>query len=138
MFLTLSLLSLVTFAALAVATAAAGMDVTLGHLAAAAFAVELLALLYGALALMVGAASGRSGLALAVAGAAAVAAYLANVLGSLVPALAPLRQASPLYQYAAVDPLRHGLTFEHAAPLAITAALLVAAAVAAFTRRDLH
>lgn len=71
MFLTLSLLSLVTFAALAVATAAAGMDVTLGHLAAAAFAVELLALLYGALALMVGAASGRSGLALAVAGAAA-------------------------------------------------------------------
>jgi ABC-2 type transport system permease protein len=138
MFLTLSLLSLVTFAALAVATAAAGMDVTLGHLAAAAFAVELLALLYGALALMVGAASGRSGLALAVAGAAAVAAYLANVLGSLVPALAPLRQASPLYQYAAVDPLRHGLTFEHAAPLAITAALLVAAAVVAFTRRGLH
>jgi ABC-2 type transport system permease protein len=127
----------VTFAVLAVSTAVAGMDVTLGHLAAATLGVELLALLYGSLALAVGAASGRRGLALAVAGAAAVAAYLANVLGSLVPALAPLRQASPLYQYAAVDPLRHGLTFAHATPLALSAAVLIAAAVAAFTRRDL-
>lgn len=133
----LVLLSLVVFSALAVSTAAAGMKVTLAHLAAASAATGLLALLYGAIAIAVGAASGRRVLAIAVAAAAAAAAYLANALGSLVSALAPLRQASPFYQYSVVDPLRHGLTFAHTTPLAVAAALLIAVAVVAFSRRDL-
>jgi ABC-2 type transport system permease protein len=124
-------------AALAASAAAAGLDVTVGHLAAAAAATGLLGLLYGAIALAVGAASGRRGLALAVSGAAAGAAYLANALGSLVGALTPLRQASPFYQYGAVDPLRHGLTFAHASPLAAGTVFLIAVAVVVFARRDL-
>lgn len=132
-----ALLSFVAFASLAVSVAAAGLDVTVGHLAAAAAATGLLGLLYGAIALAVGAASGRRGLALAVAGAAAGAAYLANALGSLVDALTPLRQASPFYQYGAVDPLRHGLTFAHATPLAAGTVFLIAVAVVVFARRDL-
>lgn len=132
-----ALLSLVAFAALAVSVTAAGLDVTVGHLAAAAAATGLLGLLYGTIALAVGSAGGRRGLALAVAGAAAGAAYVANALGSLVGALRPLRQASPFYQYGAVDPLRHGLTLAHATPLAVGSVALVAVAVAAFARRDL-
>jgi ABC-2 type transport system permease protein len=132
-----ALLVVVIFVALAVATRLAGMDVTLAHLAAAAAATGLLGLLYGAIALLAGAATGRRGTALAIAGAAAAAAYLANVLGSLVDALMPLRQASPFYHYAAVDPLRHGLTFAHAAPLAVATAVLIAAALAVFERRNL-
>lgn len=132
-----ALLAAVVFVALAVSATAAGLDLTLGHLAAAAVATGLLGFLFGSIALAVGAASGRRGLALAVAGAAAGAAYVANALGSLVGALHPLRQASPFYQYGAVDPLRHGLTFAHAAPLGAGAAALVAVAIVAFSRRDL-
>ena len=62
---------------------------------------------------------------------------VANALGSLVPAVSSLRQASPFYQYAAVDPLRHGLTLAHSGPIAVAAAALVAVAVVAFDRRDL-
>ena len=131
------LLSLVTFVALAVSSTAASLDIAVGRLAAAAAATGLLGLLYGSIALAVGAASGRRGLALAVAGAAAGAAYIANALGSLVGALKPLREASPFYQYGAVDPLRHGLTFAHAAPLGLGTVVLVAVAAVVFARRDL-
>jgi ABC-2 type transport system permease protein len=131
-----ALLVLVVFASLAVSTRIAGMAVTVPHLAAAAAAVGLLGLLYGAIALAVGAATGQRSLAYAVAGAAAVAAYLANALGSLVPALSAVRQASPFYQYAAVDPLRHGLTLRHSGPVAVGVVVLVAVAVWAFDRRD--
>jgi len=137
LFVQLVLLAAVLFVALAVSTSLAGMDVTVAHLAAGAAAAALLALLFGMLALAVGAATGKRGLALAVAGGAAVAAYLANALCSLVGALAPLRQASPFYQYSVVDPLRHGLVFAHAAPLAVGALALVVVAAFAFNRRDL-
>lgn len=132
-----ALLTFVVFAALAVSNIAAGLDLAVGHLAAAAAATGLLGFLYGSIALAVGAASGRRGLALAVAGAATGAAYVANALGSLVKALSPLRQASPFYQYGTVDPLRHGLTLAHATPLGAGAVAIVALAVFAFTRRDL-
>ncbi len=132
-----TLLAIVAFASLAISTAAAGLNINAGHLAAAAAATGLLGLLYGSIALAIGAASGRRGLALAVAGAAAGAAYIANALGSLVSALKPLRDASPFYQYGTVDPLRHGLTFAHATPLAVGTIVFIAAAVTAFTRRDL-
>ena len=135
--LLLAVLAMVVFVALAVSTSLAGMGVSIAHLAAGAADAGLLALLFGMLALAVGAATGKRSLALAVGGGAAAAAYLVNALASLVGALSPLRQASPFYQYSAVDPLRHGLTFAHATPLAVTALLLVAAAVVAFDRRDL-
>jgi ABC-2 type transport system permease protein len=137
LFVLLVALAAVVFAALAVSTSLAGMGVSVAHLAAGVADAGLLALLFGMLALAVGAAAGKRGLALAVAGGAAAAAYLLNALGSLVGALSPLRQASPFYQYSTIDPLRHGLAFAHATPLAATALLLVVAAVVAFDRRDL-
>lgn len=132
-----ALLAFIAFASLAVSTTAAGLHISVGHLAAAAAATGLLGFLYGSIALTIGAATGRRGLALAVAGGAAGAAYVANALGSLVDALRPLREASPFYQYGTVDPLRHGLTFAHATPLGAAAVALVAVAVVAFARRDL-
>jgi len=133
----IALLVLLTFAVLAISCSIAAMNVTVAHLAAAAAAAGLLALLYGSIALAVGAATGRRGPALAVAGGLAVAAYLANALGSLVSALSPLREASPFYQYSVVDPLRHGLTFAHATPIALGALLMTAIATVTFNRRDL-
>jgi ABC-2 type transport system permease protein len=133
----LAVLALVLWSALAVGTRLAGMDVGLGNLGAASFDAALLAFVYGALAMLVGAATGRRGLAIALPSAAAVAAYLVNALAVLVAGLDPVRKASPFYHYAAGDPLRHGLSLGHTAVLVLVALALASLAPPALARRDL-
>ena len=115
---------------------AVAMDVSVAHLAAATASAVLLALAYGALALLLGAATGRRGLTVAVVAAAAVAAYLVASLAPLVGALEPAKLASPFYHYSASDPLREGLAAGHSLLLlgiAVAAGLL---APFALERRD--
>jgi ABC-2 type transport system permease protein len=133
----IGLLALVLWVSLLVGVRAVSMDVSAAHLAGATTSAALLALLFGALALLLGAGTGRRGVGIGVAAAGAVAAYLVNSLAALVDALDPLRKASPYYHYAASDPLRHGLSLGHAAFLVVLAALAAAAAVLVFDRRDL-
>lgn len=113
-----------------------GMHVSLAHLGAATASAVLLALLYGALALLLGAATGRRALSASVAAAAAVAAYLVSSLAPLVPSLDAARLVSPFYHYAASDPLRHGLDPAHALLLVACAAAAAALAPLALARRD--
>lgn len=114
-----------------------GMDVSAAHLAAATASAALLALGFGTVAFMLGAATGRRALAIGVATAGAVAAYLVNGLAGLVDALRVPQKLSPFYHYAVGDPLRQGLALDHS--LVLVAIVLAAAAVgvAAFERRDL-
>jgi ABC-2 type transport system permease protein len=131
------LLAAVLWASLVVGVAIVGMDVSAGHLAAATASAALLAFAFGAIALCVGAATGRRGVAIGVAAAGAIAAYLVSSLAVLVDFLEPFRAVSPFYHYVASDPLRHGLGLVHAgflAALAVAAALLAAAL---FDRRDI-
>jgi ABC-2 type transport system permease protein len=131
-------LGAVLWAALAVAVRAAGMDVSLDHLTAATTDAVLLALGFGSIALLVGSATGRRGLAIGVTAAAAVAAYIISSLAALVDFLELARKASPFYHYAIADPLRQGLSAEHA--LFLVAVVAVAAVLAPFAleRRDLR
>lgn len=131
-----ALIAVVLWAALAVACALASMDIGVGRLASAAADAALLAILYGAIALLVGAATGRRAVAIAVAAAAGVAAYMVNALAALVDALGPAQKASPFYHYAAGDPLRHGLSLGHTALLLAATVVVAAAAPYAFSRRD--
>jgi ABC-2 type transport system permease protein len=131
-------LAFALWSALAIGTAIAGMDIGRGKLAAATLDAALLALLFGVLAVLVGAATGRRGVAVAVPAAAAVAAYLVNALAAIVGALEPVQKASPFYHYVAGDPLRRGLALDHTALLALTAVGLALLAPVAFGRRDLH
>lgn len=133
----LAFLGAVLWLSLAIGTALTAMEIGLTNLAAATFAAALLALLFGVLAVLVGSATGRRGLALAVPAAAAVAAYLVNALAAIVGALEPVRPLSPFYHYAAGDPLRHGLTLDHTMALVIVTAVLAAIALPVFSRRDL-
>jgi ABC-2 type transport system permease protein len=133
----IAVLAFVLWLALLVGVEAIGMNVTPGHLAAATFAAALLAFVFGAIALFLGAALGRRGAAIGIAAAAAVAAYLLSSLAELVGFLEPLRAASPFYHYAANDALRTGLAVEHIGFLLLLAAAAVGAAVVAFERRDL-
>ena len=130
-------LGFVLWVCLAVGARAVEMHVALVKLAAATGSAVLLAVAYGAIALLAGCAAGRRGLAIGVTAAAAVAAYLVNSLAPLVPALRGVQKASPFYHYAVENPLRAGVQPVHLLLLAALAAAAAAAAVVAFLRRDL-
>ena len=134
----LVLLSLVLWTSLLVGVEAVDMKVSAMHLAAATTSAALLAVAFGSIAVLVGAATGRRSLAIGVPAAGAVAAYLVSSLAALVDFLDTVKLASPFYHYAASDPLRHGLDLEHAGFLALL--VLVAAGLAPFSleRRDLQ
>jgi ABC-2 type transport system permease protein len=130
------LLGLALWMGLAVSAAPVHMDLNLGRLAAATLSAVLLGVAFGALALAVGAATGKRGLSTAVASVAGIVAYFLNSLAPLVASLQPYRKLSLLYYYIGADPLRNGLNLGHAAVLVGVSALLLALAMLAFQRRD--
>jgi ABC-2 type transport system permease protein len=122
---------------LAAGAAAVKMDINTGHMAEATFAAALLAILFGALALALGCATGNRGLSTGVASALGVATYLLNALGPTVEGLEPYRKLSPFYYYIGADPLVNGLNGTHLAVLVGLTVVCLAAALVAFERRDL-
>ncbi len=134
----IALLSLVLWLSLLVGVEAVGMDVSPAHLAAATASAALLAVAFGAIAVLVGAATARRSLAIGVPVVGAVAAFLVNSLAALVDFLDPVKLASPFYHYAASEPLRHGLALDHAGFLVLLAVLAGVLAPLALERRDLQ
>jgi ABC-2 type transport system permease protein len=132
-----ALLGLVLWASLLVGVEIVGMDVSAANLAGATCAAALLALSFGAIAVLAGAISGRRSVAIGVPAAVGVASYLISSLGSLVDSLEFARKASPYYHYVASDPLRHGLALVHVGYLIGIGIIAIALAVLAFERRDL-
>lgn len=130
-------LGAVLLLALWIGTSAASMDIAVANLLSAVTGAVLLALAYGALALLVGAATGHRARAIAVASGLAVAAYLVNALAPLVDALDSVRPASPWYHYAASDSLRSGLELGHTLVLAGVLVVVGALVPLVFARRDL-
>lgn len=114
----------------------AGMDVPVANSAAALGHLALLGIEFGALALVVGAWTGRVGLTRTIPAMTAAALYVVNALGTLVDWLEPLRGFSPFFQYSGHDPLHAGLSIPAAVVSVVSIVLLVAAAVWAFRRRD--
>jgi ABC-2 type transport system permease protein len=130
-------LGLVVWLSLWVGARAVGMDIAATKLGAATASAVALAVAYGAIALLVGCATGRRGLAIAITSAAAVAAYLLNSLAPLVDLPDPVQKVSPFYYYVGDNPLRSGLDPLHVLVLLGIAAVGAAAAVVAVRRRDL-
>ena len=113
------------------------MALPVGKVAAAMLHLGLLGLVFGALALAVGAATGRLGLSRGVPAVAAVVAYVVNGLGGFVTWLEPFQAWSPFYQYAGHDPLRNGVSAVGVTIAVATVALLTLVAAWSFERRDL-
>lgn len=109
-----------------------------GRLAAATVSVALVGLLFGALALCAGAATGRRGTAIGVPAVAAVASYLLVALAPLADWLEPWRAVSPFYYYASYDRLVDGFDWGAAGVLALAAAVFASVALVAFDRRDVR
>ena len=133
-----ALLMLVLWVSLVAEGAAAGMKVPVANSAAAVLQLGLLGIEFGAVALLAGCATGHLAFSRAVAGFAAAAAYLVNGLAQLAGWLRPIRPASPFYQFLGHDPLRNGVWLNALPAMAVTALILVAAAVATFRVRDVR
>ena len=130
-------LGLVLWIGLVIGSHATSMKVSAAHLGAGAAAAVLLGIAFGTISLLIGAASGKRGLALGLSAALAVIAYVVNSLAPLVSSLEPLQKLTPVYHYTASDPLRNGLEASHVAVLAGIALVAAVLAVAAFDRRDI-
>ena len=131
-----SLLGLVLWGALVVGGWIGGIGVGAGRLAAAVLVAVLLALTFGTLALLVGCATGRRGLAVSVATIAAVVTYLLDGFSALVEALEPTRLASPWHYYASDEVLRTGLEPGNLLLLFALVTVFSAGSILAFDRRD--
>jgi len=130
-------IGVVTWGAIVLAGLAFDMGLVPGRVAAATFSAVLVALVFGSLALAVGSATGRRGLAVGVAGAAALAAYLVFSLAEVLSWLGTIQKASPWYYYGDSAPLLHGLEWAHAGVLAGIVVGLVVAGALVLERRDL-
>lgn len=130
----LAMLTAVLFLSIALPAPLFSLDIGAGPVAEACLASYLLALVYGAVALLVGAATGRRAPAIGVPAALAVGGYLVDGLGRSVDVLEPWRVLSPFAH--AGNPLADGVGTGIGVLVALAAAA-VAASLPLFTRRDL-
>lgn len=114
----------------------AGMELPPAKIAAVMLHLALLGLVFGGLALALGAATGRPGLAKGLPAVLAVVLYIVNGLGGMASWLEPFQSVSPFYQYAAHDPLVTGVSWPAALVSTATVIALLAVAVVGFRRRD--
>ncbi|MEX2133834.1 MAG: hypothetical protein WEB67_06785, partial [Acidimicrobiia bacterium] len=96
----------------------------------------LMGLLFGSLAILVGAITVRGGLTFSVSAAVAVFVYLAKCLAPQVDALAWMQNLSPFHWADGTSTLRDGIDPANTLLLAGVSAVLVAGAAFAFNRRD--
>jgi len=111
-------------------------EIGVANLAAASAHLALLGVFFGALALAVGAATGRRGLVYAAVAVIGVGTFLGNNLGPTIEGLAWLRDISPFHYYAGGMPLRNGLQVVDAVVLGAASLALVVAGGFVFDRRD--
>jgi ABC-2 type transport system permease protein len=109
-----------------------------GPLLGATAGVALLGLLFGTLALLIGAFTGSRGTALGLTSAAAGNTYLIDSFAPNVHWLHPARYTSPFFYAVGDNQLQAGLSLGWAAILVITTLVFALAAVLAFNRLDVH
>lgn len=132
----LAALGVVLFAAVMVFSPVFGLGIAATDAATGSLSMTLLGIEYGWLALAVGAATGRRGLAIAVSSALAVAGYLLYAAGALVEAVGPWQPLSPFHQALEGGPLGAGLPLAYGW-LVLGAVLVLIAALPVFHRRDI-
>ncbi|MFJ8579305.1 ABC transporter permease subunit [Micromonospora sp. NPDC093277] len=126
----------VWLAMLAIRSGARLEDISVTEFAAQCAALALLTIAFGTIALTVGAVTGNRAVTLGVTAGIAVLSYATRTMAGLV-GVDGLRHLSLFQYYDGGEPLRHGFQWGHLAALVGVTALLLAAAVRAFDRRDL-
>jgi ABC-2 type transport system permease protein len=134
----LMVLGLAIFAGTALGAVSVDMDLSTVNLAAASFSGALLGLVFGTLALAIGAATGRRGTSLGVSSGDALVAFLIQTLAPIVGWLEPFHPLTPFYYNAESQPLVNGLHWGHAGVLLGLSGLFVLIALVTFRRRDIR
>jgi ABC-2 type transport system permease protein len=114
------------------------LHIDIGHLVGVTAGVLLLAVDFGALAMLIGAATGSRGTALGITSALAAAAYIISSLAPVVHWINPLRYSSPFFYAVGDGQLVRGLDPGWAAVLAGIAVVLGIATAKAFERLDVR
>jgi ABC-2 type transport system permease protein len=128
----------VTFLGVAAGSLLGGLDMNIGHIAATCLLVTLLGLVFGALALALGAATGQGKIATFGSIGLALVAYLTSSFLPLSDNLAGYAKWSPYYYFLSSDPLNTGMDWGHGAILAGLTALIIILSIVLFQRRDLR
>ena len=131
-------LTAVLLATVALGSALVDLEIGFDKLLAASVSVALLAVLFGAVALAVGALRPGRAAAIAVAAGLAVAAWLLDGLAQAVHALDPVRPLSPFYQALGRNPLRDGVPWTGWVVLVALTVVLVVVAAVGLERRDVR
>lgn len=134
----LAVFGAVTWAAVSIAAGISEMGLPLANIAAACSGLALVGLVFGTVALAVGALTGRTGVAYGVTVAAALAGFLANNLAPMLEGLDFARKLSPFHYYLRGDPLRAGFDAGGSAVLVAAAAIFAGLAVWGLNRRDVR
>jgi ABC-2 type transport system permease protein len=127
-----------TFAGTWAGSAAGNLGIEPWNIAATCILGVLLGLSFGALALALGGATGKTQIASYGAAAAATVSFVANGFLPLSESLDALAKLQPFYYYLSSDPLNNGMDWGHAAALSGLTALLVGIAIFAFNQRDIR
>jgi ABC-2 type transport system permease protein len=126
------------FAGLVGGVALGGGGISVGDLAAFSVHLAFFGFAIGAVALALGAGTGRKALSAGVSAAVAIVAWLVNSFAPLVGGIEWLKYLTPFYYYSGHDPLTHGLDLGHLLVLALLSAALIAVGAVAMSRRDLR
>jgi ABC-2 type transport system permease protein len=124
------------WAGVAISSAGYAVGVDLRGLTAMCVHLLFLAIMFGAIAVAVGALTGNPALATGISACVAVAAYVANAMLPLAK-LGDWARLSPWYYFSGSDPLSNGIDGWHLLVLAAITVVAVAAAFVGFGRRDL-
>lgn len=131
-------LGVTAFAGVAIGVVVGGLDVAVANVAATTVLVTMLGLVFGAIALLVSAATGRTRWATMAATGVALVGYFAWSFLPLSDSLGSWANLSPFDWYLGSDPLNNGMPWGDAAVLLVTAGVLVTASIPLFDRRDLR
>jgi ABC-2 type transport system permease protein len=113
-----------------------GMD--MGNIAATCVLATLLGLVFGGMALALGAATGRTQIASYGAVGVAVVAFIVNGFLPLNDSTAGWAKVSPFYYYLSSDPLVNGMHWGHAVILSGLFVFFLALSIVVFRHRDLR
>ena len=127
-----------TWIGLVAGVAIAGGGIGLAHISAFVLQLAFFGFAMGALAIALGAGTGRRSLTTGVAAAVAITGWLINGFAPLVSAIAWLKYVSIFYYYAGHDPLAQGIDVGGLIVLGGLAVLLTALGMFAIERRDLR
>ncbi len=127
-----------TWIGLIVGVAVGGGGITLAHMTALAVQLAFFGSATGAVAIALGAGTGRRSLATGVAAAVGIGGWLINSFAPLVGAIDWLKYISPFYYYAGRDPLTHGVDILGIIVLGVVSLALTALGMIGIDRRDLR